>query len=191
MLRSYRWDSQQFRGSPSPVSQDAACLPKKLPLRPPRTVLTPRLSLEERSKVCFLNEASYVVSAVLSGFLNLCVPFSQECLALYPAALAHMYIHLSAVVSARLWTIYEHNEREWFETFLVGFLKISTLLTLALTHDSRIRLTVSGFEGSLRGTTLLCTFRKKSPVGMPAVLCYFKWFIFFFNIILSHSEEWL
>ena len=100
---------------------------------------------------------------------------------------AHVYI--SAVVSVRFCTIYKHNEQEWFETFLVGFLKISVLLTVTLTHASRIRLTVSGCESSLRDTTLICTFRKKSPVGMPAVLCYFKLCIFFFNIILSHSEE--
>lgn len=99
-------------------------------------------------------------------------------------------IYLLAVASVHFWMIYKHNEQVWFEPFLVGFLKISALLTLALTHASGIKWTVSGFESSLRGTTPVCTFRKKCPVGMPAVLCYFTLCIFSFNNFLSHSGEW-
>lgn len=75
----------------------------------------------------------------------------------------------------------------------MGFLKISALLTLAFTRSSRIRLTVSGFESSLRGSTLVCTFRKKSPGGMSAVLCYFKLCIFssilFYPILKNDHKQ--
>lgn len=103
------------------------------------------------------------------------------------------HIYLLAAVSVHFWTTHKYNEQEWFETFLVGFLKISALLALALTHASRIRLTVSGSESSLRGTTLVRTFRQKSPVGMPAVLCYFKLCIFssilFYRILKNDSKK--
>lgn len=124
------------------------------------------------------------MSALLSGFLILCVPF-LGCVTLNSAS-PFPYICLLAVVSAHFWTIYKHYEQKWFETFPVRFLKISALLALALTHASGIKLTATSFESSLRGTSLVCLQEEKSCGNASTSLLFQIMHFIFLSILFYH-----